>query len=175
MVWLKHLVLRLLESHKNLSKNFILQNILTLLIILYKLCYLVDFCNESSNKQLMGSLLQNMIIDEALFESSVKPLLNFFDNVLSNSILIIVKGAITFLLPQWIFAIPLVHLLEKQCKPFDVLRSIEWDHVGTSIHRCIYILQMYFCILNAYNMYFRYQWGDECLLPNKELLRYDCI
>ena len=81
-----------------------------------------------------------MIIDDSLFKNSVKPLWNYYGNVLRNSVLIIVKGAINFHnpLPQWIFAIPLLHLLEEQYKPFDVLHSIEWERIGESSHKYVW-------------------------------------
>ena len=168
--WLRHLAKCLLDNFKNLPKNYILQIVLSLLIIYHKLNFLDGFCYKNENKHLVAVLLHNLIVDESLFENSVKPLWNSFDN-LPYLILTIVKGAISFTppLPEWIFAIPLLHLLNKQCEPFEILHSIEWDHVGTLKHRYVNIaLHLKYIII----MYvFRYQWGDD---PNKELQKYVC-
>ena len=140
-VWLReHLLEDLLNNFMNLSKNSIVQNVLCILIIYYKLGFLVEFCNNKENAYPMRCLLNKMIIDDSLFENSVKPLWNCYANILPNSILTIIKGAISFSSPltEWIFAIPLVHLLKEHCKPFDVLHSIEWEHIGESSHKYVY-------------------------------------
>ena len=140
-VWLRCSVDHLLDNSTNLSKNFIIQNILSLLIIFYKLGFLVDFCNNQENTRLVSPLLHCLTVDKLLFENSVRPLWNSFDKLLPYSILTVVKGAVNFNppLPEWIFAIPLVHFLTKLCEPFEILHSIEWDHVGLSNHRYVYM------------------------------------
>ena len=118
----------------------------------------------------MKCLLHMIIVDDSLFENSVRPLWIHYTNALPNSILTIIKGAINFpsALAEWIFAIPLVHFLEEQCKPFDKLHSIEWEYIGESSHRYVHN-NVYSSI---YNLYFRYQWGDDMLSPSKEFQRY---
>ena len=143
-VWLRECLLQdLLDNFTNISKNSIVKNVLCVLIIYTKLGFLVEFCYNKENAYPMRCLLYNMISDELSFENNVKPLLNYYASLLPNSIITIVKGAISFPSPltEWIFAIPLVHLLIEQCKPFEVLNSIEWEHIGKSTHRyvCIFI------------------------------------
>ena len=140
-VWLRECLLQdLLNNFINLSKNYIVQNVLCILIIYHKLGFLVDFCNDQRNAYPMKCLLRNMIIDDSLFENGVKPLWSYYPRMLPNSLLTIVKGAIYVPSPlrEWIFAIPLLHLLKEECKPFDVLHSIEWEHIGKSSHRYVY-------------------------------------
>ena len=141
-VWLKECLLQdLLNSFRNMSKNSIVKNVLCVLIIYSKLNFLVEFCSHKENAYSMRCLLYNMIIDESSFENNVKPLWNYYTDLLPNSIITIVKEAINFSPPlaEWIFAIPLVHLLKEQCKPFSVLGSIEWEHIGKSTHRYVHM------------------------------------
>ena len=138
--WLQTcLVHRLLYETKNLPKNATMQNVLCLLIIYNNLGFLVDFCSKRDNKPHMSHLLRNVIIDDALFENSVKPLWQCYATALPDSILTIVTEAIKFAspLPEWIFAIPLIHLLKEHCKPFDVLHCIEWDSIGKLNYRYV--------------------------------------
>jgi len=104
--------------------------ILILLMIYYKCKMLSTFCNDNANQSLLRSLLQYLAVDKSSYEEAHEKIFGFYNQSIEE-ILQILLGAAALNRPplkEWIFAVPLVHLLTKQCRPFEELQSvISWD------------------------------------------------
>lgn len=90
------------------------------------------FCTHRND--LFGFLLKNFSINQASYqEASSKLLLLNQREAYFKSVFI---GAITVAsqhnIQEWIFAVPLIHLTTKQCKFFETLQEISWDHTDAS-------------------------------------------
>jgi len=114
---------------KQPSRSYV-KNILCLLIIYFKLKMLQNFFNKSEHAKLTSILLQNLAINSlSVFETEIKIFQNVYQKMFLQSLLGFINKAINFhpLLTEWIFAIPIVHLLTEQ---HDSLNSVEWheDH-----------------------------------------------
>jgi len=104
--------------------------ILILLMIYYKCKLLSDFCNDGANQSLLSSLLQNLVVDKSSYEEGVEKIFKFYRQPIEEILKILFKAAVQNRTPlkEWIFAVPLMHLLTKQCCPFEDLQSVDsWD------------------------------------------------
>ena len=102
-----------------------LKNILCLLMIYFKLNMLHDFCHKAEHTTLIGILLQNMAVFPSMLETEVKNFQNGYGELFQKSFLGFVNDIINYhpSSTEWIFAIPIVHLLVKQR---NSLNHVEW-------------------------------------------------
>ena len=125
--WLILATHSLTENIKKQPNKSFLRNILCLLIIYFKLNMLHDFCHRAEHSVLISTLLRNLAVDaSSVLEADVKCFWNGFGQQFQSSLLDFINGTINFhaTVSEWIFAIPLVHLLMRQHKS---LNSIEWN------------------------------------------------
>ena len=120
-----------------------LVKVLVLLMIFYKCEMLDGFSTNKSNRATISYLLRYLAIKD---DQVVKA--NFFIHyhVSFEKILnmLIPNAALKFNPPiiEWIFAVPLLHLTVKKCKPFDQLEGLSWE-LNESIRYVTLMLYMY--------------------------------
>ena len=122
----------LIEATHSLTRNIkahptkpYLKNILCLLMIYFKLNMLHDFCHKHEHTTLIGILLQNLAVNPSMLETEVKIFWNGYGELFQNSLLGFVNEIIYYhqSLTEWIFAIPIIHLLIKKR---NSLNNVEW-------------------------------------------------
>ena len=103
--------------------------ILILLMIYYKCKMLSDFCNDGANQALLSSMLQNLVVDKPSYEEAHEKIFSTHHQSIEAILKILFRTAAQYWAPlkEWIFAVPLIHLLTKQCHPFEELQSDSWD------------------------------------------------
>jgi len=87
---------------------------------------LSDFCNDYVNESLLRSLLQNLAIDKSSYEEALEKIFHTYHQSIEDILQLLFKAAGQKWTPlkEWIFAVPLMHLLTKQCHPFE---ELDWD------------------------------------------------
>ena len=118
----------------NPNQSYLIK-MLTLLLIYFKCTLLDKFSANSGNHGLIITLLRNLAINGSSYqEACYKVFIHDKESVLQALDIMIVN--VTKLTPpvtEWIFAVPLMHLLSELCQPFGVLQSISWDF-SKSVH-----------------------------------------
>ena len=97
--------------------------------MLYLKCTLLDrFSADIGNCDLIISLLRNLVIDHSTYQACNR-LFNHDKESVLEILDIVILNATKFTPPvtEWIFAVPLMHLLSEQYQPFRDLQSISWD------------------------------------------------
>ena len=113
---------------KSPTKPF-LQNILSVLIIYYKMQMLIGFCNSDKNLNYMKHLLRNVAVDfSSTYHTVVQVFWKEYKGLLLKAVTIFANSAASFKLCEWIFAIPILHLLGGQSNPSQHLNTVGWDH-----------------------------------------------
>ena len=112
------------------SKQPCLIKVLTLLIIYFKCILLDKFSSDGSNRDFIATLFRNLAIDHLSYQEAYDKLLfQYKKSVLQILDIMIVNATTKFEQPvmEWVFALPLIHLLTEQYKPSEVLQSLSWD------------------------------------------------
>ena len=132
-IWLFLVTKNLVENiEKSPNKSF-LQNILSVLIIYFKMQMLTGFCNNNKNLNYLKHFLRNIAIDfSSTYHTVLQVLWKEDKELLLTTVTIIANSAASFNLTEWIFAIPILHLLNGQCSPSQSLDTVDWDHFATS-------------------------------------------
>ena len=120
----------LLISIREDPKQPCLIKVLTLLMIYFKCILLEKFSADSSNCDFIATLFRNLAIDHSSYQEAYDKLLfQYKKSVLQILDIMIVNAATKLEQPvmEWVFAVPLIHLLTEQYKPFEVLHSLSWD------------------------------------------------
>ena len=108
-----------------------LAKILVLLMIFYKCEMLTRFTSSRTYWYTTSSLLRNLAIQD---ESSCQILSADFVIHYAKSIGIILDTLIGSAvrsnppITEWIFAVPLLHFVMKNCRPNEQLEGISWDY-----------------------------------------------
>ena len=115
-----------------------LKNILCLLMIYFKLKMLQDFCQKTEHATIIGILLRNFAVNPCMLETEVKSFWNGYGELFQKSLLSFVNDIISYhpRLTEWIFVIPVVHLLKKQHNSFN---SVDW-HEDPSAFKYVFIV-----------------------------------
>ena len=104
--------------------------VLTLLMMYFKCMLLGKFSADGSNRNFIVTLFRSLTIDHSSYQEACNKLFIYYQKSVLDILHIMIGNAITkFKQPitEWIFAVPLIHLLSEQCKPFEALHSISWD------------------------------------------------
>jgi len=104
--------------------------ILILLMTYFNCKMLSTFCNDNANQSVLKSLLQNLVVDKSFYDEANEKIFSIYNQSIEEILQILFRAAMLNQPPlkEWIFAVPLVHLLTKQCHPFEELQSvISWD------------------------------------------------
>ena len=125
--WLILTTYSLTSNIKSQSSKSYLQNILCLLVIYFKIKKLYDFFQKAENATIIGILLRNLAVDSSsVLETKVK---NFqincgqlFLQSFLNFINVVINSHPS--LTEWIFAVPIIHLLMGQHKIFN---TVGWN------------------------------------------------
>jgi len=97
---------------------------LIFLLIYYKCFILEMFCSDYYRKYLLKILLQNLAVDKSYSEMSNQSFLCHYEESIGEILkMLISKSHVS----EWIFAVPLLHLITKQCEPNTTLKSIDWN------------------------------------------------
>jgi len=132
--WLSDVIQILVRNIQKYPKEPFLQNILAVLIISCKLNMLSEYCYERQHSNYLKVLLRNMSVDfSSLYQSTVSVLQEHFNDVLLDVIKTIIYGVTSYYtaLPDWIFAVPILHLLNEKSESLQCLNKISWDHYKT--------------------------------------------
>ena len=126
-----------IQSHKPTESY--LQNILCLLVIYFKTNMLQDFCQKAEHNAVIEILLRNLAVNSSsVLETMVKDLPINARQLFLKSLLSFVNSIINShsILTEWIFAIPIIHLLMGQ---HNSLNSVEWNE-DPSKFKYVYLL-----------------------------------
>ena len=113
------------------TSSCFLAKILVLLMIFYKCEMLTRFSSSKTHCYTISNLLQNLAIKDELSCQIVsadfvihyaKSIGEILDTLIGNAIKF--NPSIT----EWIFAVPLLHFVMKNCKPYEQLEGISWDY-----------------------------------------------
>ena len=128
--WLSHVIKSLADNIEKSTKEPFLQNMLAMLIICSKLQMLDEVCNDSKHSFSLKVLLRNIAVDFSSSYHIVQLLQSQFGNVILKTITTVVNCVTSYStqFTEWIFAVPILHLLNESCEPFQCLDSIDWDH-----------------------------------------------
>lgn len=155
--WLIMATHSLANNIKNQPKKSYLDNILCLLVIYVKMDMLHDFCRKSEHTNLISILLRNLAIDSSsVLETKVKSFHTSYGQLFLQSLLNFINDIINFhpSLTEWIFAIPIIHLLMGK---HNRLNNIEWNE-DPSKFKYAYFL----CSFNKISSFtHRFEWGDD--------------
>ena len=125
--WLILATHSLANNIKNQHTKSYLENILCLLVIYFKTDMLRDFCRKSEHANLISILLRNLAIDSSsVLETKVNSFHINYGQLFLQSLLNFINDIINFhpSLTEWIFAIPIIHLLMGK---HNRLNSVEWN------------------------------------------------
>ena len=102
---------------------------LIILLIFLKCTLLNRFSADIHNRYLIITLLRNLAIDGSTYREACNRLFIHDKESILQVLNIMIVNVTQFMPPvtEWIFAVPLMHLLSEQCEPFEVLQSISWD------------------------------------------------
>jgi len=132
--WLSDVIKILVGNMQKSPKEPFLQNSLTVLIISYKLEMLFDYCYNMEHSSYLKALLRNMAVEfSSLCQNTVQVLQEHFNNDLLSVMTTLVYGVTSYNPPlsDWIFAVPIIHLLNKECESLQCSNKIDWDHYST--------------------------------------------
>ena len=104
--------------------------VLTLLMMYFKCMLLDKFSANGSNRDFIVTLFRSLTIEYSSYQEACDKLFIHYKKSVLDILDIMIGNAITTFeqpITEWIFAVPLIHLLSEQCKPFEVLHSISWD------------------------------------------------
>ena len=103
--------------------------VLILLLIYFKCTLLDRFSADISNRDLIITLIRNLAIDDSTYREACNRLCIHDKESVLQILDIMIVNTTKFEPPitEWIFAVPLMHLLSEQCEPFEVLQSISWN------------------------------------------------
>ena len=125
--WLIRTTHSLASNIKSQSAKCYLQNILCLLVIYFKAKMLHNFCQKVEQATVIRTLLRNLAVHSPfLLETVVKSFQLNNGQLLLQSLLTCVNVVINShpSLTEWIFAIPMIHLLMGK---HNSLNSVEWN------------------------------------------------
>ena len=109
----------------NSNQSYLIK-VLVLLIIYFN-CGLLDrFSSDINNQQFVVTLLQNLSIDSLTYQEAYDNILVYYKQHVLQLLDTLLVNTNKFV-SEWIFVVPIIHLLSEQYKPFDVLQSISWD------------------------------------------------
>ena len=129
--WLILTTHSLANNIRNQPRKSYLDNILCLLVIYFKTDMLRDFCRKSEHANLISILLKNLAIDSSsVLETKVNSFHTNHGQLFLQSFLSFINGIINFhpSLTEWIFAIPIIHLLMGK---HNRLSIVEWNEDPT--------------------------------------------
>lgn len=155
--WLILATHSLANNIKNQPKKSYLDNILCLLVIYFKTDMLHDFCRKSEHANLISILLRNLSVDSSsVLKTKVNNFHTNYGQLFLQSLLNFINNIINShpSLTEWIFAIPIIHLLMGN---HNRLNSIEWNE-DPSKFKYVYFLCNFNTILS---FTLRFQWGDD--------------
>ena len=112
------------------SSSCFLAKILVLLMSFYKCGMLVRFSSSRTHRYTISSLLQNLAIkDEVSCQIVSADFVIHYAKSIEEILEALIGSAIKFNPPitEWIFAVPLLHFVMKNCKPYAHLEGISWD------------------------------------------------
>jgi len=99
---------------------------LILLVIYHKCSILEMFCSDYyKEKHLLKILLQNLAVDKSYSDINNQKFLCHFEASVGEIVTMLISRSHV---SEWIFAVPLLHLITKQCEPYATLKSIDWSH-----------------------------------------------
>jgi len=118
-------VTNLLAKKINEQQNVNHSNEALVWLMTYHKCKMFsDFLSESANRPLLAVLLRSMMLDKPSIEDNKILFFEYEDSIkeLCNQI---VHSSIP--ISEWIYVVPVIHLVTKQCNPFDTLQNTSWD------------------------------------------------
>ena len=124
--WLILATHSLTDNIQNKPTKSYFKNILCLLTIYSKLNMLQDFCRKAENASNIGILLRNLAISSSsVLEAEVKSFWNGYGESFQQLLVKFINEIINFrpTMIEWIFAIPLVHLLMRK---HNDLSNVGW-------------------------------------------------
>jgi len=113
-------------------KSSYLVKILVLLIIFCQHKMLAAFSSNKANRSTICSLLLNLAIKDKLSCQVISS--DFFIHYhkhIEEALDILIADAVKRFTPpitEWMFAVPLLHFMMKNCLPFEQLQSMRWDY-----------------------------------------------
>ena len=113
----------------NSDSCFFIKN-LVLLLIIYKCEMLADFSSDKTNHSTMQSLLKNLAIkDKSSCQILSADFVIHYTNLIVKILDTLIGNAIKFSPPitEWIFAVPLLHFVMKECEPYRQLKGVSLD------------------------------------------------
>ena len=107
-----------------------LVKILVLLMIFYKCDMLHRFSSNATNRAVLSSLFRNLAIKDDLSCQVVSS--NFvisYQKSISEVLDMLIGNAVNLTPPitEWIFSVPLLHFVMKNCAPNEQAEEITWD------------------------------------------------
>ena len=105
--------------------------ILLLLMIFYKCEMITRFSSSQKNWYTTSSLLRNLaIMDESSCQIFDADFVIRYTKSIGEILEIMIGNAVKLNPPitEWIFAVPLLHFVTKNCKPYEQLEGISWDY-----------------------------------------------
>lgn len=114
---------------KHPKSNFLLK-IIVLLVIFFKCRILANFSSDKANHFYLSFLLQNLVVkDESSFNIISAKFFVHYQTSILELLDILISNAVKFkpTIPDWIYAVPLLHFVMKKCKPWDQLQGTTWD------------------------------------------------
>jgi len=94
------------------------------LLLIYHKCKMLPKLLESSNRPFMTVLLKSLVLDKSSYDSN-KILFSEFGSAIEKLFQAVIQSAIP--LSEYVYAVPIVHLVTEQCNPFETLQSTSWD------------------------------------------------
>ena len=112
-------------------KSCFLAKILVLLMSFYKCGMLDRFSSNKTHWYTITSLLRNLAIKDASSCQIVSAdFVIHYAKCIGEILDTLISNAIKFNPPitEWIFAVPLLHFVMKNCQPYEHLKGISWDY-----------------------------------------------
>ena len=110
------------KINEHTDTNFSNESLVLLLI--YHKCKMLSKFLESSNRPFMTVLLKSLVLDKSSYDSN-KILFSEFGSAIEELFQVVIQSAIP--LSEYVYAVPIVHLVTEQCNPFETLQSTSWD------------------------------------------------
>ena len=113
------------------SSDCFLAKILVLLMIFYQCEMLTRFSSSKAHWSILCSFLRNLAIqDEPSCQILSADFVIHYAKSIGDILNKLIGNAIKFSPPitEWIFAVPLLHFVMKNCKPYEQLEGISWDY-----------------------------------------------
>ena len=125
--WLLLAANSLTDNIKNQPNKSYFKNFLCLIIIFFKLDMLHDFCCKST---FISILLRNIaVVSSSVLDTEVETFKNHYGDLFLQSLLKFINKIICShpSVNEWVFAIPIVHLLRQH----NSLNRVEWNEDPT--------------------------------------------